>query len=292
MIWILETKQIQSISVPGFLVFHKAYKGATHRGGVMLLVKNYFQKFLKNVNLTLESQIWFELSCYPNTRFGGIYIPPKDSLYYDQNIIANMCAQMNDIEKVVILGDFNARVGKPDMLDSQGRNLEYANICDMTQTAPGKSLINLCKENSLVIANHLCYGNKRLGGNLSYRKRNSWISELGLCLLHEKCLPLVKELTTRQDIGGSDHAPLCVTMDIKESELIAPFILNRAKHLGQSYVTPKQRNNKLQRTEPSKNVELSNFKSYMEDHPPTALSEDDIHSALSTGLKLLNEGAK
>ena len=122
MIWILETKQIQSISVPGFLVFHKAYKGATHRGGVMLLVKNYFQKFLKNVNLTLESQIWFELSCYPNTRFGGIYIPPTGSLYYDQNIIANMCAQIKDIGKVVILGDFNACVGNQTCLTFKGKS--------------------------------------------------------------------------------------------------------------------------------------------------------------------------
>ena len=77
----LGTKQIQSISVPGFKVFYKAYEGATHRGGVMLLIKNNFQKFLKNVNLTLESQIWFELSCYPNTRFGGIYIYPQETLY-------------------------------------------------------------------------------------------------------------------------------------------------------------------------------------------------------------------
>ena len=143
-----------------------------------------------------------------------------------------MCAQINDIEKVVIMGDFNARVGKPDMLNTHGEKLEYADICDMTQTAPGKSLINLCKENSLVVANHLCYGNKKLGGNLSYRKGNNWISELDLCLVHERCLPLVKELITRQEIRGSDHAPLCVTMDIKESDLIAPFILNRAKYLG------------------------------------------------------------
>ena len=275
-IWILETKQIQSISVPGFIVFYKAYKGATHRGGVLLLIKNNLQKLLKNVNLTLESQIWFELSCYPNTRFGGIYIPPTDSLYYDQNIIANMCAQINDIEKVVILGDFNARVGKPDMLNTQGEKLEYADICDMTQNAPGKSLINLCKEYSLVVANHVCYGNKNLGGNLSYRKGNNWISELDLCLVHERCLPLVKELITRQEIRGSDHAPLCVTMDIKESDLIAPFILNRAKYLGQSYVTPQPNHKRLQRTESSRNIELNHFKSYMEEHQPPALSEDDL----------------
>ena len=80
-------------------------------------------------------------------------------------------------------------------------------------------------------------------------------------------------------------------MDIKECDLIAPFILNGAKHLGQSYVTPQKKNNKLQRTEPSKNIDLNNFKSYMEDHPPPTLSEEDLDSALSTGLKIITEGA-
>lgn len=115
-IWILETKQIQTLNIPGFLVYHNASRHGNHRGGVMLLVKHNFQKLLLNVNLTLESQIWFELSCYPNTRFGGIYIPPEDSQYYEQTIVANIYAQINEKEKIVMLGDFNARVGKPESL--------------------------------------------------------------------------------------------------------------------------------------------------------------------------------
>ena len=81
-------------------------------------------------------------------------------------------------------------------------------------------------------------------------------------------------------------------MDIKESDLVAPFILDRAKYLGQSYITPQTKHNKLLRTEPSKNIELNNFKSYMEDHPPPTLSENDLDTALSRGLKVINEGAK
>ena len=74
-----------------------------------------------------------------------------------------------------------------------------------------KRLINLCKENSLAIANHLKFGNKTLGGNLSYKNGNKWISELDLCLVHNKAIPLIKEVTIRQDIKGSDHPPpLCI----------------------------------------------------------------------------------
>ena len=161
-----------------------------------------------------------------------------------------------------------------------------------TQNAPGKNVINLCKEKSLVIANHLSYSNRVLGGNLSYRKGKNWISELDLCLMHEKSLPLIKEVRVRQEIKGSDHAPLCVTMDIKRTNLIAPFLLNRAKYLGQSYITPQHKHNKLQKTESSRNVDLNNFKSYMTEHQPPALTEDDLDSALNTSLKVICEGAK
>ena len=81
-------------------------------------------------------------------------------------------------------------------------------------------------------------------------------------------------------------------MDIKKSDLIGPFLLNRAKYLGESYVTPQSKHTKLQRSEPSKNVESNNFKNYMEDHPPPVLPEGDLDSALSAGLKIINEGAK
>ena len=129
-----------------------------------------------SINLTLESQIWLELSFFPNTRFGGVYNPPDSSPYYEQSIIANVYAQTNVKESTVVLGDFNARVGKPDILDPKGKKYEYADICDEIQNAPGKRLINLCKEKSLVVANHLKYENKTLGGNLSYKKGNKWIS--------------------------------------------------------------------------------------------------------------------
>ena len=70
-----------------------------------------------------------------------------------------------------MLGDFNARVGKPDISDSDGRKLEYVDICDRTQNAPGKKLINLCKDKSLVIANHLKHSSR--SGQYEAKK---WIS--------------------------------------------------------------------------------------------------------------------
>ena len=104
-IWILESKQVQSSSVPGFSVYQNESRHGKHRGGVMLLVKYSLQKFITNINLTLESQIWLELSCFPNTMFGGVYNPPDCSPYYEQSIIGNVYAQTNVKESTVVLGE-------------------------------------------------------------------------------------------------------------------------------------------------------------------------------------------
>ena len=159
-----------------------------------------------------------------------------------------------------MLGDFNARVGKPDLMDSKFRKYEYINICDETLNTPGKKFINLCKENSLVIANHLKYGSKTFGGNLSYRKGRKWISELDLCLVHEKSLPLLKEVIVKQEVKGSDHAPLCVSMDINSSDLLAPLLLDRARNLGQSYFVSQTSNKKLIKTDSYRVIDIGNFK--------------------------------
>ena len=291
-IWILETKQIQSTNIPGFCVYYNGSHHGNHRGGVMLLIKQSFQNLIKNVNVSLESQIWLELSCVPNTRFGGIYVPPEDSPYYDQTIIANMQAQMSESENVVILGDFNGRVGKPDMHDSKGNKLEYVNICDTIQNSPGKKMINLCKDNSLVVVNHLNYFNKSFSGNLSYRKGNRWVSEIDLCIVNEKSLSKINEINVRQEIRGSDHAPLCVTVNIENADLIASSLLERAKNLGQSYCYPKSVQKRTQRTIPSKNVNIENFREYMANHHPPVLTADDLDSALNTSLGIIKEGAK
>ena len=154
-IWILETKCIKSKKVPGFITYDNPSVHGSHRGGVLLLVKNYLEKYILNVNTSLESQIWLELSIYPKISFGGVYIPPLASKFYDQSLIANIYAYIERKKNVVILGDFNARPGKPTIPNKTGGHYEYSNIKDETVNDPGRKLINLCKEKSLVIANHL-----------------------------------------------------------------------------------------------------------------------------------------
>ena len=69
--------------VPGFVMYHNPSKHGGHRGGVILLVKCNVMKYVTNVNLDVDGHIWINLLCYPTIHFGGVYLLPVDSPYYD-----------------------------------------------------------------------------------------------------------------------------------------------------------------------------------------------------------------
>ena len=71
-VWILETKMIKTTEISGFIPYYQPSRHGEHRGGILLLVKNYLEKYILNVNMNFESQIWLELSIYPKISFGGI----------------------------------------------------------------------------------------------------------------------------------------------------------------------------------------------------------------------------
>ena len=287
-VWILETKIIKTTKISGYIPYYKPSIHGEHRGGILLLVKNYLEKYILNVNTDFESQIWLELSIYPKISFGGIYIPPEDTVYYDQSLIANMNAYIEN-KNVVILGDFNSRPGNPTIPKKRGGHYEYANIRDNTINAQGRNLINLCRDRSLVIANHLKHNSKCFGGNLSYRKGDNWISEIDLCLIHENVLPILNEVEVKQEIKGSDHAPLCISLNATNFDLLYPLLVERAKYLGQSYIRPPIKKTLLPKTKSFKEIDIEKFTVYMENHPPPMLTEHNIDTALKTGFETINE---
>ena len=76
-----------------------------------------------------------------------------------------------------MIGDLNARVGHLPNVSIHGKMIKYCQVIDFTVNDMGKAVINMCNENDMVVANHLKFQNKQLGGNLSFR-RSQWISEI------------------------------------------------------------------------------------------------------------------
>ena len=92
------------------------------------------------------------------------------------------------------MGDLNARVGEPRIRDENGNQYEYRGIKDHTINDHGRTLVNVCNNKKLVVVNHLIYGEKRIDGNLTFKRKDEWISEIDLCIVKKESLCMIKEI--------------------------------------------------------------------------------------------------
>ena len=116
--WISEIKTSLVISVPGFMAFHNVDPKSSHRGGIVLLVKQNLVKWISRVQI-MHSQIWITLEHCSKLLLGGCYLPPNDSIYHDAAILGDIQAQMMSTEGQlpILVGDLNARMWNPEALD-------------------------------------------------------------------------------------------------------------------------------------------------------------------------------
>ena len=291
-VWLLETKYYFSLNVPGFIMHTNVSRSGMHRGGVVLLIKSRIAELVSSVDIEVEDQIWLELSCLPNVKLGGIYIPPDDSPYYHPSRYGEVAARSVDQQKVVMMGDFNSRVGVPSIANDKGDEYEYEGVCDYTVNGHGRTLLNICNNNELVIANHLKYDTRRLGGNLSYKQKTNWISEIDVCVVKANCIKLIKDLKVLQDVRGSDHAPLSVTLVVGNGTIITDNELKmRSRDLGKSYYwQPKYESAKNSLC--YKKIDLENFSSELQEKVPPNLDDIvDMDAALYTGYETIIDTA-
>ena len=81
--FICEVKSNVNLSIPGFHCI-RGTTASPNRGGVALLIKNYIFDRISRVDISVDDQIWFEIAGLDGVMFGGLYIPPMDSLYYSE----------------------------------------------------------------------------------------------------------------------------------------------------------------------------------------------------------------
>ena len=164
-----ETKICYNVSVPGFHVFYNPSKHGTHRGGIMLLIRDKLLDYVKCVDMNTEGQIWVSLVFIVTYKLGGVYIPPDDSPYFQQADIGALESHILESENTIVMGDLNARVGTPDLSNSENIPYVYSGVVDNTVNARGRSILSMCSNNNMVIANHLLHNDTQLGGDLSFR---------------------------------------------------------------------------------------------------------------------------
>ena len=226
---LIEIKCDYVFSVPGFVTVRSSNRQL--RGGVALLVKNNLWRAVHDVQ-HLNDQIWFRLSCVPGFKFGACYIPPSDSLYYRYSSFADIQEQVKgSSDKVVILGDFNARMPNLQMFNCKPRSVSYSDNVDHGGNSHGRELANLLMDVKMCPVNHVKVNGMSFEGNLTYRKKDVWLSQLDWMLCSLNALPYVSEFSVLQSHPfQSDHAALKLRMSIPSRD--PEEILDRARLLG------------------------------------------------------------
>ena len=112
-VWILESKKYFNLQVPGFFIYQNVSREGHHRGGVIMLVKQKYVNYIMEVDTNTEGQIWAILAKKGSSmvKVGGVYIPPEDSPYFNPAEYGALAAHTRDFKSVIVLGDFNSRVG-------------------------------------------------------------------------------------------------------------------------------------------------------------------------------------
>lgn len=115
MVFLSEVKCMLKLKVPGFETYRaKHVTGASHRGGLVVLIKPHFIPYIKSINQSIIDQIWIETTLLPKTLIGGVYIPPESTKYFDLTQWAELQAAVCDggHKKHLFLGDMNAHMHK------------------------------------------------------------------------------------------------------------------------------------------------------------------------------------
>ena len=173
-----------------FLQFFSPSIKLTHRGrssgGVLVMVKRALKNFVTEINSPQDNMVWLKfdkafVAQEKDLIFGGVYICPPGSPYYDlehvhvssaitllEESILNMILDYQDC-KFLLCGDFNARTGNlntplynddiDDVLDFvRADTTQFRRSEDKMVNTNGQSLLDVCFECNLKILNGCCQG--------------------------------------------------------------------------------------------------------------------------------------
>ena len=269
-----EIKTAKLPHIPGFIP--KISKSAnSKRGGLAVLVKAYLYPDVYNIDDSVNEQLWFSLHSVPGIRFCGAYITPSSSTYFTETEIANLQAKSSDkSSRYVIVGDLNSRFGTKinELVSPRNQKARY-NIIDHGENENGKKMINILKDNNLMVINNLKTESKEFTSSLTYRVRNRWISELDVCIVSDDLVATVSHFHVNSDLSfPSNHAPVSVNFEFPESALGLHELVCRSEDIGMYHVT---KQTSLCKTPISfHQVDLTSFKENIESVPPPHRSGD------------------
>lgn len=119
---------------------------------------------------------------------------PNDSPYFPPVQYTALAQRTLETGNIIVMGDMNALASVPRLEDDSDTYYEYQGVKDDSGNCLEKTLINNCHNNAMVVVNNIYHNGKQLGGNLSFTRRLTWISETDLCFTKRECNDLIKNV--------------------------------------------------------------------------------------------------
>ena len=164
-----------------------------------MFLKSKLAENISQVETSEEEQIWVVMSWLPRRRLAGVYIPPVTP-YYRPAQYGALSEHNVGSDSVIVLGDCNARVGSPNLLDNNDTPYQYQDVKGDVLNEHGRTLMNICNDNDMVVVNHLCRQGRLFWGGLSFRRRDVCSSEMDLCIEKGTCVDNITDVHVDHDV--------------------------------------------------------------------------------------------
>ena len=201
------------------------------RGGICLLIKKDEVEYVKSVKLLMTD--FLETTFTNNAKLVNLYIPPVDSVYYDEQYIQLLCSVFMEADccksPLMAMGDTNTRLGdlnacglkqkyndNPDkVINENGRHLK-----DMLFNTTSAVPINLMKKNTLTY-----------DGGFTFCRNKNLKSQIDWCFSNVHQLESLNQFVIeRNGPQISDHKPIIAEISIN-GEKSLDTILKAAKEV-------------------------------------------------------------
>lgn len=243
------------------------------RGGVAVLIRNKLWEQLHDLKVE-KDQVWFKMQHFPDFIFGAVYIAPRDSLFFNIDSYAILQEYSQSSLNCVVLGDLNSRIANLSQLNTP--LLSYVTNLDSCTNTNGAELLQTCISNDLKLVNHAVFKGKEFKGNLTYKQKDTWTSQLDWAIVSPHTFPLIEDFSIMQDTDiPTDHAPISIKLIADKANLQS--VLDRSQQLGISIHRPHPA---VVRPIPMNSIDPVKFSSVLPS-PDTLLNENPTSDSLS-----------
>ena len=234
-VFLLETHftKGQIFELENYKSYHNSYSKVTDRKarwGISCFVSKEVLPNVLNVDCGFANHILVTMK--GSHRIFGSYIPPSDSIYYEDEYYYSVSCFLSPINNDRIFiggGDLNSRVGNCNQTLSTV-NAKYRPNPDTVTNSHGRLLKNIYKSHNCVLLNNLYYNEKIFDGDFTYDKAGRK-SQNDLCIVNITGLKRITSFNIHNlNFNFSDHKPISTCVQIPVLSGISSLVVAEDLH--------------------------------------------------------------